>query len=244
MAALGAAFADRNLGKQVVFANDTPNFIANRHRRGRHVQRRFVDAGKSVFPTIEEVDALTGPAYWLAAHWQLSGWPTWRDRDSGAWWLPIFRRGVTPGGLSSVLAEIVKRGWLGDKAGQGFYKKAAALGTCKGMSAWCSNRRPSSTVRSAKFALPALEMAEERRDHYQEKDCGCCWSMIRAKDKAADFLWPFLAARCEFCCRPHHGDGGRCALSIEPAPCGPDSIGRWARLRCGMRRELSPLSPA
>jgi 3-hydroxyacyl-CoA dehydrogenase len=30
VAAAFAAFADRILGKQVVFANDTPNFIANR----------------------------------------------------------------------------------------------------------------------------------------------------------------------------------------------------------------------
>ena len=34
-----------------------------------------------------------------------------------------FPQGITTGSFASVLEEIVKRGWLGDKAGQGFYKK-------------------------------------------------------------------------------------------------------------------------
>ncbi len=59
-----AAFADRFLGKQVVLANDTPNFIANRIG----VTIMFTAAALMLEQslTIEEADALTGPAI---------GWP-------------------------------------------------------------------------------------------------------------------------------------------------------------------------
>jgi 3-hydroxyacyl-CoA dehydrogenase len=59
-----AAFADRLLGKQVVVANDTPNFIANRIG----VTVMFTAAALMLQQglTIEEADALTGQAI---------GWP-------------------------------------------------------------------------------------------------------------------------------------------------------------------------
>ena len=74
--------------------------------------------------TIEEVDALTGPAI---------GWPrtgTFRLADMVgidilAHVAANFPAGAVPGKFSEILAEIVKRGWLGDKSGQGFYKKDA-----------------------------------------------------------------------------------------------------------------------
>ncbi len=59
-----AAFADRTLGKQVVYANDTPNFIAN--RIGVAVMFTAATLMLEQGLTIEEVDALTGPAI---------GWP-------------------------------------------------------------------------------------------------------------------------------------------------------------------------
>ena len=59
-----AAFADRTLGKQVVFANDTPNFIAN--RIGVAVMFSAASLMLEQGLTVEEVDALTGPAI---------GWP-------------------------------------------------------------------------------------------------------------------------------------------------------------------------
>ena len=59
-----AAFADRNLGKQVVVANDTPNFIAN--RIGITVMFSAAALMLEQGLTIEEVDALTGAGL---------GWP-------------------------------------------------------------------------------------------------------------------------------------------------------------------------
>ena len=97
-----AAFADRILGKQVVFANDTPNFIAN--RIGVAVMFNAANLMLEQGLTIEEVDALTGPAI---------GWPrtgTFRLADMVgidilAHVAANFPQGVTPGGFSAVLGR-------------------------------------------------------------------------------------------------------------------------------------------
>src|ERR1035437_7087014 len=186
-----AAFADRILGKLVVFANDTPNFIANRIG----IAVMFTAASLMVKQglTIEEVDALTGQAI---------GFPrtgTFRLADLVgidilAHVAANFPQGVTQGSFSSVLEEIVKRGWLGDKAGQGFYKKnrgAAGKDERLVLDLATFEYRP-----SAKPALPSLEMA---------KNAATLPERLRlllandpAKDKAAAFLWPFLASLWNF----------------------------------------------
>jgi len=115
-----AAFADRNLGKQVVFAKDTPNFIAN--RIGVAVMFNAATLMMEQGLTIEEIDALTGQAI---------GWPrtgTFRLADMVgidvlAHVAANFPQGISKSGFSDYFEEMVKRGWLGDKSGQGFYKK-------------------------------------------------------------------------------------------------------------------------
>jgi 3-hydroxyacyl-CoA dehydrogenase len=114
------------LGKGVVEARDTPNFIANRIGLFAlmHTLRLMEEMGLSV----EEVDALTGP---------LLGWPksaTFRTLDmigldtlaqvvrnsyehlAGDEQREMFR---VPGFVEDMLA----RGWKGEKSGQGFYQK-------------------------------------------------------------------------------------------------------------------------
>src|SRR5215472_14103403 len=66
-------FCDRRLGKGVVFAKDTPNFIAN--RIGTFSMLNALRLMSTLGMTIEEVDACTGPAV---------GWPksaTFRTAD-------------------------------------------------------------------------------------------------------------------------------------------------------------------
>ena len=186
-----AAFADRILGKQVVFAHDTPNFIANRIGVAVlfNAPSLMLDQGL----TIEEVDALTGPAL---------GWPrtgTFRLADLVgidilAHIAANFPEGVTGGKFSAILDELLKRGWLGDKSKQGFYKKIrGADGKDERMVLDLStfDYRP-----SVKPKLPALEMA---------KNAATLPERLRlllandpAKDKAAAFLWPFLASLWNF----------------------------------------------
>ena len=190
-----SAFADRILGKQVVFAHDTPNFIAN--RIGIAVMFNAANLMLEQGLTIEEVDALTGPAI---------GWPrtgTFRLADLVgidilAHVAANFPQGVTGGKFSSILDELLKRGWLGDKSNQGFYKKvrgpardSAGKDQRLVLDLSTFEYRP-----AAKPALPSLEMA---------KNAATLPERLRlllandpAKDKAAAFLWPFLASLWNF----------------------------------------------
>ena len=119
-------YADIRLGKGVVLAKDTPNFIGN--HIGIHGVFRVLDALSSGGYTIEEIDAITGPAI---------GRPksaTFRTLDLAG--LDIFvhvartlverlpdpearRLFETP----PLVQELLTRGWIGEKAGQGFYKR-------------------------------------------------------------------------------------------------------------------------
>jgi 3-hydroxyacyl-CoA dehydrogenase len=186
-----SAFADRTLGKEVVFAHDTPNFIAN--RIGIAVMFNAANLMLERGLAIEEVDALTGPAV---------GWPrtgTFRLADLVgidilAHVAANFPEGVSGGKFAAVLEELLKRGWLGDKSGQGFYKKVrGADGKDERMVLDLASFEYRPLV---KAALPALEMAKnaatltERLQLLLKND--------PAKDKAAAFLWPFLASLWNF----------------------------------------------
>jgi len=186
VAAFGA-FADLNLGKQVVFAKDRPNFIAN--RVGVAVMFNAANLMMEQGLTVEEVDQLTGSAI---------GWPrtgTFRLADLVgidilAHVAANFPGGASPGGFSPVLQEIVTRGWLGDKAGQGFYKKSRGADGKEVrlvLDLATLEYRP-----AAKPALPALEMAKNAATLAERLKL--LLANDPAKDKAAKFLWPFLAA--------------------------------------------------
>ncbi len=215
------AFADRLLGKQIVFAHDTPNFIAN--RIGVAVMFNAANLMLEHGLTIEEVDALTGPAI---------GWPrtgTFRLADLVgidilAHVAANFPQGVTPGKFSSILDELLKRGWLGDKSGQGFYKKVrGANGRDERLVLDLTNFEYRSAT---KPALPSLDMA---------KNAATLPERLRlllagdpAKDKAAAFLWPFLASLWNYAA-DRIGEVADDAASIDTA------------MRAGFNWELGPL---
>ena len=220
-----ATFADRVLGKQVVFANDTPNFIAN--RVGVAVSFTAFSLMLEQGLTIEEVDALTGPAL---------GFPrtgTFRLADLVgidilAHVAANFPQGVTPGGFGPILQEILKRGWLGDKAGQGFYKKTRGADGLNGpgkeqrlvLDLKTMEYRP-----SEKPNLPSLEMAKNAAT-VQER-VKLLLANDPKKDKAARFLWPFLTSLWNFAAE-RIGEASNDAPSIDQA------------MRAGFNWELGP----
>jgi 3-hydroxyacyl-CoA dehydrogenase len=119
-------FADMGLGKGIVVAKDTPNFIANRIGLfGITLALRVLESGDY---TIEEIDAITGPAL---------GRPrsaTFRTADiAGIDVLGHVASNLadrlpddearTLFQLSALVAALIERGWIGEKAGQGFYKR-------------------------------------------------------------------------------------------------------------------------
>ncbi len=119
-----AAFADRRLGKSIVYARDTPNFIAN--RIGVFSMLTAVRLMREQNLTIEDVDALTG---------SVIGWPrtgTFRLADMvGIDVLAHVARNFAESRgtdasattLPEFIETMLERRWLGDKSGQGFYKK-------------------------------------------------------------------------------------------------------------------------
>jgi len=120
-----AHFCDVRLGKGVVIAKDTPNFIGN--RIGTFSVLNVIRLMQEMDLTIEEVDALTGQAV---------GWPksaTFRTIDLVG--LDIL--GHVVGNMTSnvhdersdlrlpdFFTQMLQRKWLGDKTKGGFYKKA------------------------------------------------------------------------------------------------------------------------
>ncbi len=121
-----ASFCEKQLGKGIVFAKDTPNFIANRIAVHGTVGtiRTMVENGY----TIEEVDAITGPPM---------GRPksaTFRTADLvGLDTLAHVARNVYDNVedekernefvIPEILTRMVEMGLLGDKTGKGFYRK-------------------------------------------------------------------------------------------------------------------------
>src|SRR5262245_54735628 len=122
-------FADHRLGKGVVLARDTPNFIANRIGLFGVIQvLRALESGEY---TIEEIDAITGPAL---------GRPrsaTFRTMDIagidilGHVARNMVSRATSDGmrrafAMPGLIAALIERGWVGEKAGQGFYKRSGS----------------------------------------------------------------------------------------------------------------------
>ncbi len=193
-----AAFADRRLGKSVVYARDTPNFIAN--RIGTFAMLNGVRLMQEQGLTIEEVDALSGSAI---------GWPrtgTFRLADMvGIDVLASVARNFSRSRaedaaavqLPEFIEKMLERRWLGDKSGQGFYKKAD-----KNFLANAGKDEQGKDIRLAldwktleyqpagRPKFPTLEMAKnaetlpERLRMLLEGD--------PRKDKAAAFYWPML----------------------------------------------------
>ena len=120
-------FGERRLGKTMVLCKDTPNFIAN-----RVASINGTSAINYVLQndfTVEEVDAVTGP---LIGHPKTA---TFRLQDlvgldiashvSNNLYPAIpedpFREAIQ-GPVKELTGKMVEKGWLGNKAKQGFYK--------------------------------------------------------------------------------------------------------------------------
>jgi 3-hydroxyacyl-CoA dehydrogenase len=188
-----AAFCDKRLGKAVVRANDTPNFIANRIGTFHmlNAMRLMMEQGL----TIEEVDTLTGTAM---------GWPktgTFRLGDlvgldvlvhvAANFALQAQRIGDERSdvGVPEFAAAMYQRKWLGDKTQQGFYKKAGKDEQGRDVRLaldWKTlEYRPSERPK-----FPALEMAKN-----VEPATARIAQLLHGdarKDKAAAFYWPLL----------------------------------------------------
>src|SRR5438067_8631256 len=186
-----AHFCDLRLGKGIVWAKDTPNFIAN--RIGTFSVLNVMRAMQEMNLSIEDVDSLTGSAV---------GWPksaTFRTIDM----VVLDVLGHVVGNMTANIRDerselklpefyqqMLARKMLGDKSGGGFYKKAKATGSDGsderlGLDWKTLEYRPR---QKAKFA--ALEMAKNVESLLER--LRMLLATDPAKDPAAKFLWAVL----------------------------------------------------
>jgi 3-hydroxyacyl-CoA dehydrogenase len=195
-------FCDQRLGKGVVVAKDTPNFIAN--RIGTFSMLNALRLMSTLGMTVEEVDACTGPAV---------GWPksaTFRTADIVG--LDVLVHVVkniyetAPKDESremykvpALVEEMAKRGWLGDKTGQGFYKKMKGEGE-KEILTLDVNTMEYRPRQKARFA--SLEMGKAIEDT-RERLRALVGPVLEGQkgDKAQQFLWGALSEMCLYAAR-------------------------------------------
>jgi 3-hydroxyacyl-CoA dehydrogenase len=177
-----SAFCDRRLGKGVVPCKDTPNFIANRIGSffGATVQKITIEGDY----TVEEVDLITGPLIGLPNSGSfrlldivgLDVWSNvgtnlyhavpddpWRDR----FLMPEFHTKMT------------ERGWLGEKSGQGFYKRVGKEREIHAIDLHTFEYHP-----AIKVKFPAAEAAKNIEDLAQRLRI-----LVAGTDRVGTFLW-------------------------------------------------------
>jgi len=187
-------YADRRLGKGVVRTKDTPNFIANRigSFMGGTIGKVMVEEDF----TIEEVDALTGPligipnsaSFRLLDLVGLDVWgfvgtnlyelvpnDPWRDR-----FLPLdFEK------------KMIEQKWLGDKTGQGFYKKS---GKADAREILVLDWKTLEYHPLQKPKFPSVEAARNIEDLGERVR-----TLLRSDDRAGRFLWKVLSDLFLYC---------------------------------------------
>jgi 3-hydroxyacyl-CoA dehydrogenase len=189
-------FCDRRLGKGVVRAKDTPNFIAN--RIGTYSMLNVLRLMAELEMTVEEVDACTGPAV---------GWPksaTFRTADLvGLDVLVNVVRNIYENApddesrehyrIPPLIEEMTKRGWLGEKTGRGFYQRVKKAGESEILTLdW--KTMDYRARQKARFG--SMDMARSIDDTGERLR-----ALLAAGDKASKFLWGAISRMCLYAAR-------------------------------------------
>jgi 3-hydroxyacyl-CoA dehydrogenase len=184
-----AALGRERLGKGIVVAKDTPNFIAN--RVGVHAMMHAVHLMLEEGATVAEVDALTGPLIGRPKSATLRtadvvGLDTLvhvadnlvdRLEDDPA--VGVIR----PPGF---VRTMVERGLLGEKSGAGFYRKSRTGGTRV-----IEMIDPETLDYVSQNEIAFASVAEHRKT----PDLGVrLRELVSAEDRAGTFLWRNLSA--------------------------------------------------
>ena len=188
-------FSDVRLGKGVVIAKDTPNFIGN--RIGTFSVLNVIRLMQEMGLSIEEVDALTGQAV---------GWPksaTFRTIDLVG--LDILGHVVgnmitnvkderSDLRLPEFFKQMLQKKWLGDKTKGGFYKKVKH-GDGKEDERLALDWKTLEYHPRQKPKFPALDMAKNIEDTGARLRTllGLDGSGPQKGDKAGGFLWAALS---------------------------------------------------
>ena len=179
-----AAFCDLHLGKGVVPCKDTPNFIGN--RIGCFFGAKVAQLTEEADFTVEEVDALTGPLIGLpkSASFRLI------DIIGIDVWVHVLRNLYEAAPLDParelyrvppVMQQMMERGWLGEKRGQGFYQR---VGKGADKEIWALDRKTLEYRPAQKAKFPLVESVRGIEDLGQRLR-----ALVASDDRAGQFLW-------------------------------------------------------
>jgi 3-hydroxyacyl-CoA dehydrogenase len=195
-------FCDRRLGKGVVVAKDTPNFIAN--RIGTFSMLNALRLMGALGMTVEEVDACTGPVI---------GQPksaTFRTADIVG--LDVLLHVVkniyetVPNDESremyrapALVEEMARRGWLGDKTGQGFYKRVKGEGEREILTLDVNTMEYRPRQKARFVSLETAKTIEDTTERLRT----LIGPVLEGQkgDKAQQFLWGSLSEACLYAAR-------------------------------------------
>ena len=181
-----STYCDLRLGKGVVLCKDTPNFIGNRIGSfyGSTTYKITIEDDY----TIEEVDALTGPLIGLpkSASYRLLdivGLDIWAHVSNNLYNLvphDPWRERFLP---TPFFSQMLERKWLGEKTGQGFYKR---VGPAKEIYAIDWKTLEYHVASKPKF--PSVDLARNIEGVPQRLR-----SLVAANDRAGNFLWKLFS---------------------------------------------------
>ena len=182
-------FGDHILGKGVVIAKDTPNFIAN--HVGLYGVARTLDALASGKYTIEEIDAITGPALGRP------GSATFRTMDiAGIDVLAHVLRNLSEHlttesdrkafAVAPLVEQLIANGALGEKTGKGFYeRRKSAAGETE---IWTLDPATLQYRQKQSARIGSIEAGKSIDDVSERVKM-----LFNSKDKAGEFLRETLA---------------------------------------------------
>lgn len=182
-------FGDHVLGKGVVVAKDTPNFIAN--HIGLYGVARTLDVLASGKYTIEEIDAITGPALGRP------GSATFRTMDiAGIDVLGHVMRNLNERltteadraqfAVPPLVESLISRGALGEKAGKGFYERRK--NTAGETEIWTLDPATLEYRQKQSARIGSIEAGKSIEDVRERVRM-----LFKSKDKAGEFLRATLA---------------------------------------------------
>jgi 3-hydroxyacyl-CoA dehydrogenase len=179
-------FCDLHLGKGVVPCKDTPNFIANRIGCffGATIHKLTAEGGY----TVEEVDALTGPLIGLpkSASFRLVdiiGLDVWVHVLRNLYELVPHDPARHLYQAPEFMERMMERGWLGEKRGQGFYKRVGK-GAEKEIHAIDLKTLEYHPARKLRFPAGPGGAPEDLSQRLR--------ALVAGNDRAGQFLWPLL----------------------------------------------------
>jgi 3-hydroxyacyl-CoA dehydrogenase len=187
------AFSRTRLGKGIVPAKDTPNFIAN--RIGIHAVMVTLRVMQEMGLTVEEIDGLTGPALGRPKTatfrlMDLVGLDTFlhvadnvRDNAPDDESRDVFA-------APAFLEKMVEKGLLGRKSGAGFYKKVKGA---EGSTILTLDLETLEYREGKKASFPELDALKSVDDAAERLE-----KVVFGKGRAAEAVWKMLAATLSY----------------------------------------------